>query len=302
MHGSCRVHMLPLRLCCAALFVAVAPVVGHDAALTAELSRAYENWRKAMIAEDARAWASAITSYRQVVTRNLIVSQKKSFPTAVFEVPVQPPELTGLRLLEAEAVGATAHLLLFGKVDMGGESALIPESVLMLKFFQERGGWKFDSSKLLRLNDQPEITRQIKDGGRPEFLDRPEFTPPGTPPAVPKLCEPPEHMAGCTFQSFGYETKMRINGHDYPAMTDHAEKLFVIGGLRTGPNELVLEIKPVDTPPGEERLLRLDLFVLTGREGQPPVRVCHYEDRTGGLGGTLRLPLNLTPEILAKGL
>lgn len=294
--------MTPLRLLSAVLLLTVAPVAAQDAALTAELSRAYENWRSAMVAKDAHAWASAITSYRQVVTRNLIVSQKKSFPGAVFEVPVQPPELTGLRLLEAEAVGATAHLLLFGKVDMGGDPALIPESVLMLKFFQERGGWKFDSSKLLRLNDQPEIARQIKEGGRPDFLDWPEFTPPGTPPTVPKLCDPPEFMAGCTFQSFGYETRMRINGHDYPAMTDHAEKLFVIGGLRSGPNELVLEIKPVEVPPGEERLLQLDFFVLTGREGQAPVRVYHYEDRTGQLGGTLRLPLNLTAEILSKGL
>ena len=43
-------------------------------------------------------------------------------------------------------------------------------------------------------------------------------------------------------------------------------------------------------------------FVLTGREGQAPVRVYHYEDRTGKLGGPLRLPLNLTAEILSKGL
>lgn len=294
--------MTSFRLLCAVLLLAVTPAVAQDVALTAELNQAYERWRNAMMTRNAQAWASSITRYRQVVTRNLIVSQKKNFPGAVFEVPVEPPALTGLRLLEAEAVGATAHLLLFGKVDMGGDPSRIPESVLMLKFFQERGGWKFDSSKLLRLNDQPEIARQIKEGGRPEFLDWPDFTPPGTPPAVPKLCDLPEHVAGCTFQSFGYETKMRINGHDYPAMTDHAEKLFVIGGLRKGPNELVLEVRPVEIPAGEERLLRLDFFVLSGREGQQPVRVYHYEDREGKLGGTLRLPLNLTPEILAKGL
>lgn len=296
------ITMFPRLFCAALLLLPVAPSIAQDRAVTAELMRAYEGWRGAMVAKDARVWASAITTYRQVVTRNLIVSQKKSFPGAVFEVPVQPPALDNLRLLEAEAVGDTAHLLLFGKVDMGGDSAQIPESVLMLKFFRERGGWKFDSSKLLRLNDQPEIARQIKEGGRPDFLDWPDFTPPGTPPAVPKLCETPEHMAGCTFQTFGYETKLRINGHDYPVMTDHAEKIFVIGGLRSGPNELVLELKPVEIPAGEQRLLRLDFFVLSGQEGQQPVRVFHYEDRSGTLGGTLRLPLNLTAEILAKGL
>lgn len=273
----------------------------QDAALTAQLTRAYATWRGAMLARDSKAWASAITMHRQVTTRNLIVSQRKSWPAAVFEVPVDPPDISGLRLLEADAVGDTAHLLFFGRVDMGGGSGAIPESVLMLKFFKERGGWKFDSSKLLRLDDQPEISSQIKSGGALDFLGYPEFTPPGTPPSVPKVCAIPEHVAGCTFQSLGFETRMTINGHDYPVMTDHAEKLFVIGGLRTGLNEVTLHVKPVDIPPEAVHLLQLDFFVLTGKEGRPPVRVFHYQKEDPALTGTQRLTFTLDSEVLDKG-
>ncbi|HCN29488.1 MAG TPA: hypothetical protein DIT64_12210 [Verrucomicrobiales bacterium] len=286
----------------ACILVLCPAAVAQDAALASQLARAYGAWRAAMQSGDAKAWAAAITMHRQVTTRNLIVSQRKNWPAAVFEVPLDPPDISSLRLLEADAVGETAHLLFFGRVDMGGGPGVIPESVLMLKFFNERGTWKFDSSKLLRLDDQPEIAQQIKAGGRLDFLDYPEFTPPGKSPPVPKICGIPDHVTGCTFQSLGYQTRMIINGHDYPVMTDHAEKIFVIGGLKNGANEIILEVKPVEIPPEGIRLLQLDFFVLAGKEGRQPVRVFHYEKNDPNLTGTQRLTLTITPEILSKGL
>lgn len=282
------------------LFIA-GPCFSQDPALRLNLDRAYEQWRASILTEDARAWASAITQYRQVVTRNLIVSQRKSFPKAVFEVPLDPPDITGLRLLEAQAVGETAHLLYFGKVDLGGDPSQIPESVLMLKFFYERGGWKFDSTKVLKLLDQPELISQMRTGGHLDILDAPEFTPPGKAPAVPALCEVPENVAGSTLQSFGYETKMKINGFEYPLMQDHAEKLFIIGGLKNGVNDVTLTVKPTDVPAGEERLLQLDFFVLTGQEGKAPVRVFHYETKEAAPPGLLKLPVIINDDVLQKG-
>ncbi|WP_133794314.1 hypothetical protein [Prosthecobacter fusiformis] len=273
----------------------------QDPALRVNLDRAYEQWRAAILAQDARAWAAAITQYRQVVTRNLIVSQRQPFPQAVFAVPLDPPEISGLRLLEAQAVGETAHLLYFGKVNMGGDPGQIPESVLMLKFFYERGAWRFDSSKILKILEQPEIVQQIKSGGRLEFLDYPEFTPPGTAPTVPPLCGIPENMAGCTLQSYGYETKMRINGFDCPVMADHAEKFFVIGGLKNGANDVTLTVKPTDIPAGEERLLQVDFFVLAGKAQKAPVRVFHYESKDAATSSPLKLPVIINEDVLSKG-
>ncbi len=270
-------------------------------ALRQNLDAAYQKWRAAILSQDARAWANSVTRYRQVVTRNLIVSQKQPFPQAVFAVPLDPPDISGLRLLEAQAVGPTAHTLYFGKVNLGGDPGQIPDSVLMLKFFNENGSWRFDSSKVLKLLDHPELIAQMKGNAPMDFLDYPEFTPPGKVPSVPALCEIPENMAGCTLQSFGYETRMRVNGFDYPVMQDHAEKFFVIGGLKNGANDVSLIIKPTDIPAGEERLLQLDFFVLTGKAGKPPVRVFHYETKEDTVTSPLKLPVTITAEVLDKG-
>lgn len=278
-----------------------ATVEAQDSALRATLERAYNQWRAAVIAKDARAWAGAVTMYRQVLTRNLIVSQRQAFPQAVFAVAVEPPDITGLRLLEVQAVGDTAHLLYFGKINMGGDPAEIPDNVLMLKFFMEKSGWKYDSSKLMKLIDQPELRAQLQKGGVPDFLDYPEFTPPGTAPAVPPLCDPPQHMAGCTLQTFGYKTKMTLNGFDYPVMTDQADKLLVIGGLKNGLNDLTLTVKPTDIPAGEERLLQVDIFVSSGKAGQPGVRVFHHESKDPKLSGTIKLPIVIDDEVVVKG-
>jgi hypothetical protein len=289
-------------VCLLTLFTPLSsPGKDGDQTLRPVLERAYNQWRQAMIAQDARAWAASITQYRQVVTRNLIVSQRKAFPASVFQVPVEPPPVDGLRLLEAQGVGSTAHLLYFGKVNAGGDPALIPDSILMLKFFKEDTGWKFDSSKLMKLQEQPQLLAELKKGGAPDFLDRPEFTPPGKAPTVPAICKSPENVAACTIQSFGYETRMTINGFSYPVMADQAEKALVIGGLDNGTNELVLTVKPTNIPKGEKRLLQVDLFLAPSKDGASGLRVFHYENTAGDLGGTLKMPIIIDADTLKKG-
>ena len=69
------------------------------------LELAYARWRSAVEARDAKDWASAITMHRQVITRNMVISQGLAFPKSVFETMLAPAETRGLRLLEAQAVG-----------------------------------------------------------------------------------------------------------------------------------------------------------------------------------------------------
>lgn len=275
--------------------------VAQDAAVKQDLERAYEKWRSAMQAKDPLGWAASISMYRQVVTRNLIVSQRQAFPGAVFAVPMTPPDISQLRLLEAQAVGPTAHLLLFGKVDIGDAPDKIPDNILMLKFFKEKDVWKFDSSRMMNLESSPQVREALQRGQPPDFLDNPEFTPPGVVPPVPALCNPPENMAGSTLQSYGYETRMRINGFDYPLMKDQAEKMFIIGGLNNGRNEVTLTVKPHDIPAGEERLLQLDLFVFTGAKDKPSVRVYHYESKDANPPPVIKLPVVIDSQVLRDG-
>lgn len=294
-------HMIPPFLRCL-LFITLTCSFcpAQDTDLKSTLDAAYSRWRRAVESQDARAWAGSISMYRQVVTRNNIVSQGLPFPKAVFDTPLNPADTSKLRLLEAQAVGDTAHLLYFGKADIGGAPDQIPDNLLMVKFLRENGIWKFDSNKLIQLRSQPELRAQLQKGEKPDFLDEPEFTPPGKGPAVPAVCAVPDHVTGCTLQSLGFETDLKINGYDYFA-EDRSIKFFVIGGVKNGANELSITIKPADVPAEAERIITVDLFVQPDKVGAKGVRVFHYENKDPKFSGTVKLPFTIDAEVLAKG-
>lgn len=250
--------------------------LGQEPDLRLKLERAYEQWRAAVKARDAKAWASAITMHRQVITRNTIISQGLGFPKAVFDTMLAPPDIRNLRLLEAQNVGDTAHLLYFGQVDMGGEPDHIPHNLLMVKFFRQDGRWKFDSNKLIQLAAQPELRTKLLGGEAPDFLDLPEFTPPGTPPATPALCPLPDYITGCTVQAIGYEVELKVNGYDHFA-SGGLLRFFILGGLKNGPNPIQMSAKPLKMPKGAERVLVIDFFTKPQAAGEQGRRVFHYE-------------------------
>lgn len=275
----------------------------EEATLRPDLERAYARWRSAVLAKDARAWAAAITMHRQIITRNLVISQGLPFPKAVFETMLSPADVTGLRLLEVQAVGDTAHLLYFGQVDLGDAPDVIPENLLLLKFFREKAGsWKFDSSKFIQLSTQPERRAKLLAGEPPDFLDLPEFTPPGTPPATPPLCAVPDHITGCTLQTIGYETTLLVNGQEHYA-ADTVARLFLTGGLKNGANTVQLRAKKLDLPKDAkdaERVLEIDFFTKPTQPGARPQRVFHYEYKGRGTpkDGPWTLDMPLSQELI----
>ena len=80
----------------------------EDAALRTSLEKVYHDWRSALINKNMDAWKRSTALSRQVVTRNLIISGGQTYPDSIFEIPIQPPDITRLRLLECEAKGPTA--------------------------------------------------------------------------------------------------------------------------------------------------------------------------------------------------
>src|SRR6476659_5601360 len=137
----------------AALLLSAIALRAADSEVRQELEHTYSAWRSALAARDLQGWARVTASYRQMATRNLIVSQKQLFPDALFNLPMRPPETATLRYLGTKVVGNTAHVAYFGKVDLGlVDPAEIPDNVLILKFIKEATGWKFDTSRLLNLS------------------------------------------------------------------------------------------------------------------------------------------------------
>jgi hypothetical protein len=269
--------------------------------LQRQLEESYKRWKLAVEQKDAKAWASAIPMFKQVEIRNKIISQRQAFPEAVFQFSMNPPKLEGLQLLEVQAKGVTAHLLYFGKIDFGDAPADNPANLLMLKFYYDNKAWRFDSNKVMNLDSMKEVREQLLKGGKPEFLDEPEFTPPGVMPPTPPLCAKPEYVTGATLQAFGYEVRLKANGMEHGWCRDRAEKFFVLGGLKRGKNELTLEVKPLeDFPKDAKRTLSLDLFVV--EENQQVSNVFHYEtDELGMTNGLVQKSFILSEEVIEQG-
>lgn len=268
---------------------------GNDAELRATLEKAYLKWRDAMIRSDAQAWAASITRYRQTVIRNSVVSEMQAFPAAVFASGTRPPPLDGLRLLEVQAVGLTAHLVYFGKVDLGQDSELLRDNLLKLKFYQEGGVWKYDSNRITSLNNTPDVRQALANGEHPDFLDSPEYTPPGSMPPPPPLCRVPDFKAGYKLQTFGYETTISMNGIVYEPVQDALDQQILIGGLVKGHNEITLNIKPVPVPEGGKAALRIHLYKLSNDPEKPGAEVLRWLAPESGAPATITLPIEVKP-------
>ena len=291
-----------LLLCLSASFFAPAASGADDTALRSALEKAYKDWRTALVTKDLEAWKHCTTTYRQVVSRNLIISQGQPYPEAIFDLPVAPPEVLKLKLIEVEAVGPTAHLIFFGKVDLGlgVTSDKIPNNLLVLKFFNENSAWRFDSSKFLNLNDSPEI-REACESGNPEFVKHPPFNPPGVLPAVPKPCGKPEKVAGLRIESMGYEVTAHLNGYDYPMVVDNVEQQVIIGGLSRGDNELTLNLKALPVPEGEERVLNVQAVLFTRDPKRPTIKVFDWKPRYHPAEPVMKLNVSLN-NVTLKGI
>lgn len=253
----------------------------EDPELRRHLERSYASWKQSLIAQDLGGWQRSTAAHRQMVTRNLIVSQKQEFPHALFAIPMRPPEIATLRFLGASEKGNTATAAYFGKVDLGlVDPSEVPESLLILKFVRESTGWKFDTTRLINLASAPEIQATLKNGGRATFLDEPGFAPTGEVPPVPKPCPVPDRIGVLQIASFGYATKATVNGFDVATVQDNAEEHLVIGGLKNGDNPMVVEAKPVSVPEGEERVLEINALVLTGDQKRPTIQVFSWKPET----------------------
>jgi len=267
--------------------------------LRRELDRVYSDWRASLETKSLGNWQRATAAHRQMSIRNLIVSQQQAFPSAMFAVPMKPPETALLRFVDVKVNGPTASLIYFGKVDLGvADPSEIPDNLLYLNFVKEESGWKFDTTRLVNLEAMPDVRAALKTGGNSAALDNPELLPTGVVPPVAKPCPMPDRIGVLQVESFGYQTDANVNGFDVASVTDNAEEHIIIGGLRDGVNPLKLQIKQVPLPPeapkDAERILRISAIILTGEQQRPVIEVFDWTPQAAVADGPQDLVIHVS--------
>lgn len=260
------------------LLVFLAPEGGaqqDNATLHAQLAGVYGQWRNAMVAKNLGAWQATTSRRRQVEVRNRIYSERASFPAALFNLPVDPPDLRGLKPLQLKTKGPTAKLVYFGKVDfgVGGEPT---DNLLVLDFVREGARWKYDRAEFVNISALEGVRTQLQ-AGNLEFLASKDFESSGEAKPVPIAVNGPvKYIAKAYVYCPGREVQLQINKISRHLFQNTKNAEVIIGGARDGRNEVQYLIKPLPGSEGVEPMT-VRVYLLSEVQGVKPIKVFEYE-------------------------
>jgi len=259
--------------------LAIMPAMADDA-LRVSLESTYHAWRAAMMRKDATAWQRITAEHRVVEVRNRIVSEQRPFPASLFEIPVAPPALAGLRFLEATRAGPTAKAIYFGKVDFG-VGGTPTDNLLVLSFVQGRAGWMYDRAEFVNLSALPEVRRELEAGDLRYIREVPEARPTGQVPPTPIAVAPATIIAKVYVFCPGREVRVHVNKVSRHRFANDQEAEIVIGGAREGLNEVQFSVRNLEGSTGKEALA-IRVYLLSTVQGVMPIKAYEYLVNEGG--------------------
>ena len=239
------------------------------------LESSYNAWREAIIHKDAAAWQRATAEHRRIEVKNRILSEKRAFPAAVFNLPAPPPALTGLKFLEARQNGATAKASYFGKVDFG-VGGTPTDNLLVLSFVRGGAGWLYDRADFVNLAALPEVRKELAAGNLKYLKETPETQPTGGVPVTPIEVAPAKHIAKVYVFCPGREVRVQVNKISHHRFANAKEAEIVIGGAVDGANEVQFTTKSLPGGTGKE-VMTIRVYLLSEVQGVQPIKAYEYQ-------------------------
>ena len=239
------------------------------------LESSYNTWREAMIRKDAATWQKTTAENRRIEVKNRIVSEKRAFPAAVFELPAPPPSIAGLQFLEAKQNGATAKASYFGKIDFGVGGAPT-ENLIVLSFIRGGKGWLYDRADFINLAALPDVRKELAAGNLKYLKETPEAQPSGVVPVTPIEVRPAKTIAKVYAFCPGREVRVQVNKISRHRFANAQEAEIVIGGALDGPNEVQFSTKKLDGGTGKEAMT-IRIYLMSEVAGVKPIKAFEYQ-------------------------
>jgi len=268
-----------IRLICSISLLAAALSVAEDA-LRPALEGSYNAWRDSIIRRDAATWQKTTAPHRRMEVKNRIVSEKRAFPAAVFELPAPPPSIGELKFLEAKQNGLTAKAAYFGKVDfgVGGKPG---DNLLVLSFVRGGAGWLYDRADFVNLAALPEVRKELAAGKLDYLKETPEAQPSGEVPPMPIEARPAKYIAKVYVFCPGREVRVQVNKISQHRFANAKEAEVVIGGAVDGANEVQFSTRKLEGATGKEAL-SIRVYLMSEVAGVKPVKVFEYQVQENG--------------------
>jgi hypothetical protein len=267
------------RLICWITLVLTA-IAGAQDNLRPALESSYNTWRDAMIRKDSATWQRSTAEHRRIEVKNRIVSEKRSFPSTVFDLPAPPPAIKGLKFLDAQQNGPTAKASYFGKIDfgIGGDPT---DNLLVLSFVRGGAGWLYDRADFVNLAALPAVRKELAAGDLKYLKETPEAQPSGVVPPTPIECKPAKYIAKVYVFCPGREVQVQVNKISRHRFANAKEAEIIVGGALDGPNEIQFSTKKLDGGTGKEAMT-VRVYLMSEVVGVKPVKAFEYQVAEGG--------------------
>ena len=243
------------------------------------LEQTYRAWREAMLRKDPVTWRQVTAPHRQMEIKNRILSEKRPFPAAVFDLPAAPPKIDELKFLEATQNGATAKASYFGRVDFG-VGAKSGENLLVISYVRGKGIWLYDRADVVNLASLPDVRKELAAGNLKYLRETPEARPSGIVPPIPIEARPAKTIAKVYVFCPGREVNAQINRISRHRFANVQEAEIVIGGALDGPNEVQFTTRRLEGSSGKEAI-SIRVYLMSQVPGVKPIKVFEYQAKEG---------------------
>ncbi len=203
----------------------------------------YNTWRVSMIRGNEQGWRNSTSASRQMKVRNLIISQKGSFPRDFFKQTHNAPQLENF-IYVGSLTGCNGYTMAstyVGKLKLGDASAA--ENAYVLEFVYEGGKWKLDQTRFFNLSQLPDVKRRLHSRDLELLKEQDGFHPYSRIPATPPACKPPALIGKVFVDCPGRAIEMTINGVSLHEFEDERRADVISGGLKRGANTIAYTIK-----------------------------------------------------------
>ena len=274
-------------------------LVASASELAQSLTSTYEAWRSAIVTKNAGQWQRLTAPHRQAEVHNRLVSEKRAFPAAVFDLPAPPPSVANLKCLHVSQKGSTAKAAYFGQVDfgVGGDPT---QNLLVLSFVANQGRWSYDRAEFVSLAALPDVRKELAAGKLDYFKGVPECQATGIVPPTPPRVPMAKYIAKVYVFCPGREVQVQINRVSRHKFSDDKVAELVKGGARDGRNEVTFTAKPIRGGTGKEAMA-VRVYLMSEIPGTKPIIAYEYEVKEGEPAkGFDSGHFILSPEIAAK--
>lgn len=260
-------------------------IVPHQEKAREIAETVYNTWRLSLLRGNEQAWRASTTKSRQVHVQNLIVSQRKRFPTDLFNETREMPKLENFAYVGALGAcqGQTMAITYLGKIQLGSQGKPTMNAYI-LELVNEAGTWKLDQTRFFDLSRSQTTLDRLSKKDIQVLKEQDGFHPYAAKPIVPRPCSPPQLIGKVFVDCPGRIISMTINGISVHHFQDERRADVISGGLKRGENTISYQIQTEEGKPRPG--MAIGLFVMPETQGNTPVCVFdHILDAHGTAAG-----------------